>query len=1322
MTDPLSVTASAAGIVSLGITVCQGLIDYYQKYKDKVRDVAKTTQSIETVLSTLNSLESILKTRKFSSSQGALVTTIEDSIKACVESIDDLQEELERIKDPSKPGFRTTVRAEIQKLAYPFRVGTLARLRADVQEIRSNISFVIDTLNLGQLGDVQNGMSDVKATLASMRTSQIREQVEWLEAPDPTSDYNDASEKRQAGTGRWFVEGTQFGSWLHGDCTFLWLNGLAGCGKSVLSSTVIQKLVNHTRVHHGTVAFYFFKFSDTSKQDLKGLLRSLLLQFSYQSPTGSEVLASLHSRNKYGESPVSALKDALKEVLSTLMSYYIVIDALDEAPRGKRRKEVLEYLSQMRSWEFAGMHMLVTSRDELDIRQSLKCIAELEISLENKEVGEDIRSFIVERLRQDTQLRKWHKYSQEIEDALIDGASGMFRWVDCQFSSLADCDTLFSLRQTLKSLPVDLNETYDRALKQVAHNHKDDAKRLLMWLCHAKRPLRVTEVMHILAIDLDVSHRFEPDRCRVDPTDLLKICPSLIKIVVQEDVHYNTSDLLIEDASLLLLAHFSVREYLLLGQILPDCAVDGGGKALVADDLLARTSLYYLLQFDETNLLTRESVHEYPLINYAVHYGFEHLRASKEQPETRKLAHSLFAAKTGACLTWARLFDIRRGCYRDWDILPEQLATPLFYATKLELVGIVHELLTTSSSKADINKPWKIPIYPAPAMSYTPLQAAVEVGNMELTEILIKSGANLHVLDETTSKDMGDEYGKDSKLVKFSALTVGASNNRDTAIDLLLSKGVNPNHVVDRRHRTALDFACQKQAVEAVEALIRGGADVSNETLGPLESETGWTSLHWTLHGNHHGSSKLRNCKDVVRLLVKAGADPAKRNAEGVTPFLLAIKRHVGYSSILEMGELFYSGAISERDKHDRGPLHFLAQKRYSKNPETTSSETSLLESLLSAGAFLDSQDSEGRTPLATAAEIFNLFILNALLDAGANSKIVDKNGSPPLYILFRSPEAANNYHNSYTAEELCAAADRLCNEEVGYEYCDANGRSVAHVAAENGPIEMIEALVGSRGNFLSVDHEGSTALGKLEWRIQGHSLQLMPGVKPRPNKEDDVEGESKKESGQSGDRPEDEAERPTWHMRKRIYSNDRRKPTLTLDDLPDAFDRFFFRLRSPIARFEEFMAEDIGFSDTLAYRKLFGHLLIRETARNGRWDIVDRMLDAAESHFRLDTSTMVESVIDAANIYQFAVDAYPLVLKQNYALRGKADYVNFFVAVNTLDFEAVGIYTNLGVDVTPNSKMKRACIQRLQHLMDEGVADNMFQITEIYRKLTTAA
>ncbi len=104
---------------------------------------------------------------------------------------------------------------------------------------------------------------------------------------------------------------------MDGDYSFPWTNGRPGCGKVVLSSTIIQRTLRHRRSSPRVgIAFRYFTSSDPSKQNVSGLLRAPLLQLSNQLDDGNAALTHLGNTFTDSESPVPALESTLKTVVA----------------------------------------------------------------------------------------------------------------------------------------------------------------------------------------------------------------------------------------------------------------------------------------------------------------------------------------------------------------------------------------------------------------------------------------------------------------------------------------------------------------------------------------------------------------------------------------------------------------------------------------------------------------------------------------------------------------------------------------------------------------------------------------------------------------------------------------------------------------------------------------------------------------------------------------------------------------------------------------------------------------------------------------------
>jgi hypothetical protein len=144
---------------------------------------------------------------------------------------------------------------------------------------------------------MQEGMNNVSANVQKWnRMSEVRELSseqrrirKWINASDPSTDLDQARKAHLKGSGQWFLSGPAFAYWKAASKAMLWLHGIPGCGKTILSSTVIAALqagANQERGMNNALAFFFFSFSDVEKQTAEQCVRSLIVQFSQQVSSG----------------------------------------------------------------------------------------------------------------------------------------------------------------------------------------------------------------------------------------------------------------------------------------------------------------------------------------------------------------------------------------------------------------------------------------------------------------------------------------------------------------------------------------------------------------------------------------------------------------------------------------------------------------------------------------------------------------------------------------------------------------------------------------------------------------------------------------------------------------------------------------------------------------------------------------------------------------------------------------------------------------------------------------------------------------------------
>lgn len=143
--DPLSITAGMAGILSFGITICQGLIGYYGWWKDCPDEIAALCQYLERVSGTMRSLRLCIDKHGFPAD---LVEQVALSIKACESDLERLEENLEAFGEIQPPGDQKSLKSMVLRAQFPFREKTLKQIKDSVTSLETTLGLAIGTLGM----------------------------------------------------------------------------------------------------------------------------------------------------------------------------------------------------------------------------------------------------------------------------------------------------------------------------------------------------------------------------------------------------------------------------------------------------------------------------------------------------------------------------------------------------------------------------------------------------------------------------------------------------------------------------------------------------------------------------------------------------------------------------------------------------------------------------------------------------------------------------------------------------------------------------------------------------------------------------------------------------------------------------------------------------------------------------------------------------------------------------------------------------------------------------------------------------------------------
>ena len=206
---------------------------------------------------------------------------------------------------------------------------------------------------------------------------------------------------------------------------------------SLISSTIIEDIKSLCESGQASMAYFYFDFRNANKQSLRDLLPSLLTQLSARSSARCDVLSKLYLDHDNGKNQPSdsVLTKCLKDILTLpdQRHVYIIMDALDESPITSgipsARERVLQLLKELVDLGLPNLRICATSRPEIDIRNAIKPLTSLRVSLhdetgQKEDIAEYVRSIVY--LDSDTNMTRWKKEDKELViETLSERADGM---------------------------------------------------------------------------------------------------------------------------------------------------------------------------------------------------------------------------------------------------------------------------------------------------------------------------------------------------------------------------------------------------------------------------------------------------------------------------------------------------------------------------------------------------------------------------------------------------------------------------------------------------------------------------------------------------------------------------------------------------------------------------------------------------------------------------------------------------------------------------------------------------------------------------------
>ena len=197
-------------------------------------------------------------------------------------------------------------------------------------------------------------------------------------------------------TGQWFLKSEQFRNWFNGRIKNLWCHGAPGSGKTVLSSIVVNHLLQSSSQDDQVgVAVVYCEWKQQNVQTVVNLLASIWSYLTAAKPLSQDVqdLYNHHTEFRTTVKPEEVLS-ILKKAIDGFKHIYVIIDALDELSEDiDRAKRLMESLSRLSPGKSKKVRILATSR-------SPKSILPESGSIQITATEYDIRRFVRDEIHQ----------------------------------------------------------------------------------------------------------------------------------------------------------------------------------------------------------------------------------------------------------------------------------------------------------------------------------------------------------------------------------------------------------------------------------------------------------------------------------------------------------------------------------------------------------------------------------------------------------------------------------------------------------------------------------------------------------------------------------------------------------------------------------------------------------------------------------------------------------------------------------------------------------------------------------------------------------
>ncbi|KAF4879667.1 Myotrophin [Colletotrichum siamense] len=693
-------------------------------------------------------------------------------------------------------------------------------LLAILKDLEQPIVRIIGTLDLIANNMKAEEQARLAIWLSRIRHEYVHKQVHRL-VPD---------------TGQWLLGKKEYIEWRDSSCSStLWLHGVPGCGKSKLSSLVVQQHRDRVscNANAAPVAFCYCSRSgiDGSPPTPPIIMGSILKQLAFFGPERG-VYHSVRDEfcrrvnDAQGLEPIPLSLDDCQELIILITADYpvtIIIDGLDEA-QGEIR-DLLDTLQRIMEESQNIVKLFVSSRAEtlvdIHLQQSFKSI-----QVTSADIAQDISTFVKDKVYaavRHKRLLRGRQVRQELEsrviETLISGSDGMFLWASLNLEQLcgpefeleADLDKELETLRAPTSIMNILEEMYQRVLKY-RPMAKAITNTVFGCLLISERRISQSELLDMISVSTySEAHDDFMRENTLNLEDVRNLCRGFVDFT---------------DPSSFSFAHDTIREYI------------AGREEFQPSDLhhvaMSRCLKYLTRQYRDLRLFSPGNPSRSAGTAIPDNIRLFARDADNDEQDTVPVSFWFYAV----CY-WPRHYSmiecVERRSKAEAEVL-QFVFSDQGYRHNMwleDVLKLIYQPSRASKPSAVTHLWWELNDCQSP--SHSPIFVASVYGITGVTRQLAKKSDEINW-------NMKNKDG-------VSAVTLSASWGRDDILEFLLMRGASVN-TTEGHYGTPIQAASFHGNTRAVQVLIENGAD-------PLAKGFFDTALHAAFSGGDEPTIQL---------------------------------------------------------------------------------------------------------------------------------------------------------------------------------------------------------------------------------------------------------------------------------------------------------------------------------------------------------------------------------------------------------------------------------------------------------------------------------